>query len=123
MFLGLRTVIYMVDDLQQAKAWYTALLGQQPYFDEVFYVGYNVGGFELGLHPREAKEHSGHSPVSYWGVANIEVAFEKLLELGATVHQFVQDVGGGIKVASLYDPFGNLVGIIENSHFDKDSVA
>ena len=51
MFLGLRTVIYPSPDLATAKAWYTQALGQDPYFDEPFYVGFNVGGYELGLDP------------------------------------------------------------------------
>lgn len=50
-FLGLRTTIYPVTDLAKAKAWYSAVLGVKPYFDEPFYVGFNVGGFELGLDP------------------------------------------------------------------------
>jgi catechol 2,3-dioxygenase-like lactoylglutathione lyase family enzyme len=51
MFLGLRTVIYPAPDLAASKAWYTALLGVEPYFDEPFYVGFDVGGYELGLNP------------------------------------------------------------------------
>ena len=51
MFLGLRTVVYKVSDLGRAKAWYTKVLGIEPYFDEPFYVGFNVGGYELGLDP------------------------------------------------------------------------
>jgi catechol 2,3-dioxygenase-like lactoylglutathione lyase family enzyme len=51
MIQGLRTVIYHVDDLQKAKVWYSAVLGREPYFDEPFYIGFNVGGYELGLDP------------------------------------------------------------------------
>jgi catechol 2,3-dioxygenase-like lactoylglutathione lyase family enzyme len=67
MFQGLRTAIYHVDDLDKAKAWYSAVLGKQPYFDQPFYVGFNVGE--------------------------------------------------GIRVATVLDPFGNVFGIIENPHF------
>ncbi|TMG98319.1 MAG: VOC family protein, partial [Betaproteobacteria bacterium] len=49
--LGLRTAIYPAPDLQKAKQWYSELLVQAPYFDEPFYVGFSVGGFELGLVP------------------------------------------------------------------------
>ena len=117
-FLGLRTVIYKVDDLDKAKAWYSSILGIQPYFDEPFYVGFNVGGYELGLDPdtEEGKPGPGGS-VAYWGVADAEAVFARLIELGAREHSGVQEVGGGIKVAIVQDPFGNLFGIIENPHF------
>src|SRR5438552_6790905 len=49
--LGLRTLIYPVTDLDAAKAWFTELVGFGPYFDEPFFVGFSVGGYELGLLP------------------------------------------------------------------------
>ncbi|UCC48426.1 MAG: VOC family protein [Gemmatimonadota bacterium] len=118
MFLGLRTVVYQVDDLEEAKAWYSKVLGFEPYFDEAYYVGFNVGGFELGLLPVEDGEALGlGGTLAYWGVDDIEAAMAKLLDLGAGAHGEVQDVGEGIKVGSVVDPFGNLLGIIENPHF------
>jgi predicted enzyme related to lactoylglutathione lyase len=116
--LGLRTVIYPVDDLDRAKQFYSTLLDIQPYFDQPFYVGFNVGGYELGLDPNGAVPTGAHAgPVSYWGVANIDDTFKRSLELGATEHHGVQDVGEGIRVASIADPFGNVIGLIENPHF------
>lgn len=117
MFLGLRTVIYHVPDIDAAKKWYTALLGFGPYFDEPFYVGFNVGGYDLGLQPCDAGENTGAGVVAYWGVAEAEVALKYALEKGATSHEDLQDVGEGIKVATVKDPFGNVFGIIENPHF------
>ena len=118
MFLGLRTAVYYVGDMQKARDWYSSILGQQPYFDEPFYVGFNVSGFELGLHPDEGRK-KGEGHAAYWGVDNADIALQKLLELGATENEGVQDVGGGIKVATVKDPFGNVLGIIENPHFGK----
>lgn len=118
MFLGLRTAIYHVDDIEKAKAWYAEVLGVKPYFDQPFYVGFNVAGYELGLHPG-----AGNTPdkadgaVAYWGVADAAAAYQRIIELGATVHEAVQDVGEGIKVATVKDPFGNVFGIIENPNF------
>jgi predicted enzyme related to lactoylglutathione lyase len=118
MFLGLRTVAYQVEDLAAAKAWYSEALGFDPYFDEPYYVGFNVGGFELGLVPYEDGHPTGAgSTTVYWGVEDIRPAMSRLLEFGATVHGDVQDVGEGILVASVIDPFGNLLGIIQNPHF------
>lgn len=118
MFLGLRTVAYRVDDLEAAKTWYSEALGIAPYFDEPYYVGFNVGGFELGLYPAEDGVPVGIGGATvYWGVDDIEAAVERLLALGATLHGEIQDVGEGILVASVVDPFGNLLGVIRNPHF------
>jgi predicted enzyme related to lactoylglutathione lyase len=114
MFIGLRTLIYRVPELASASKWYAATLGIQPYFDEPFYVGFNVAGYELGLVPLEGKPLGS---TTYWGVENIEAAFARLLAQGAKVNDPIEEVGGGIKTASLTDPDGNLVGIIENPHF------
>lgn len=118
MFLGLRTAVYYVADMSKARDWYSSILGIKPYFDEPFYVGFNVGGFELGLHPDEGKS-KGDGQVAYWGVENAESSFERLVELGATPHDKVQEVGEGIKVATVKDPFGNVFGLIENPGFGK----
>src|SRR5579884_2695233 len=123
MILGLRTVIYHVPDLAKAKEWYSQVLGQAPYFDEPFYVGFHVGGFELGLDPDMTSYAEGVGGVgAFWGVADAAAAFKRLLELGAAAHEPVKEVGGGIRVATVEDPFGNLFGIIENPHFSPANV-
>ena len=121
MFLGLRTAGYRVNELERAKAWYSSILGFGPYFDEPFYVGFNVAGYELGLMPDESGSSAkSDNEVAYWGVENAESAIEMLLGKGATRHEDVQDVGGGIKVGTVKDPFGNVFGVIENPHFKLD---
>src|SRR5262249_42822485 len=85
MFQGLRTAIYHVNDLDKAKAWYSEILGIQPYFDKPFYVGFNVGGYELGLHPDNAKPHMRPAGVvAYWGVKDANASLARLIEKGAT---------------------------------------
>jgi predicted enzyme related to lactoylglutathione lyase len=116
-FLGLRTVLYAVDDLDRAKAWYTSVLGQEPYFAEPFYVGFNVGGFELGLDPNAENRPGAGGTVAYWGVEDIDAVHARLLELGARENGPIQDVGGDIRVATVLDPFDNVFGIIRNPHF------
>ena len=121
MFLGLRTVIYHVNDIEKAKAWYGRVLGFQPYFDRPFYVGFNVGGYELGLLPDDSgSSGTADSVVAYWGVDDAQESFKRLLELGATKHEDIQDVGEGIIVGAVKDPFGNIFGIIKNPHFKLD---
>ena len=120
MILGLRTVIYPAPDLQRAKRWYSELLGQSPYFDQPFYVGFSVGGFELGLVPEATPSTSGPQPL--WGVQSAESAYVRLVELDATPLEPVIEVGEGIKVAAVTDPFGNRFGVIENPHFNAAGV-
>ena len=117
-FLGLRTVIYHAPDLAKTKEWYAKALGIEPYFDQPFYVGFNVGGYELGLDPDASSTPGGKSgAVAYWGVSNAEESFRHLVSLGATKRSAPQEVGEGIRVATVFDPFGNIFGIIENPHF------
>jgi predicted enzyme related to lactoylglutathione lyase len=124
-FLGLRTVIYRATDLDKTKAWYSTVLGIAPYFDQPFYVGFNVGGYELGLDPNAddsgAPTGSGGA-VAYWGVTDAQAAFDRLISFGATERSGVQDVGEGIRVATVTDPFGNVLGIIQNPHFKLANV-
>lgn len=114
--LGLRTVGYKVGDLSKAKSWYAEAFGTQPYFDEVFYVGFNIAGYELGLMPDEAV--IGDNIVTYWGVEDIEAKYSHFLSLGAAEHEAPHNVGGEIMVASVKDEWGNIIGLIYNPHFN-----
>lgn len=120
MFLGLRTVIVPAPDLDAAKAWYAEVLGVAPYFDEPFYVGFSVAGYELGLDPDAAL---ATGPVSYWGVPDCDAAFRDLVGAGASPAAPVREVGDGIRVASVLDPAQNTIGIIENPHFSPAAIA
>ena len=116
--LGLRTAIYKVSDLQKAKEWYTKIFNTKPYFDEPFYIGYNIGGYELGLQPEETPVTvKNESVLVYWGVNNVNQEYKRLIELGATNHEEPQNVGGEIMVATVKDPWGNILGIIYNPEF------
>jgi len=119
MLLGLRTVIYNVENLERAKEWYTEFTGVTPYFDMPFYVGFNVGGFELGLDPDMSGVEKGNNAAAYWGVENIENAFARALAIGGENAGDIQSVGGDIKVAKVRDPFGNTIGLIEDPNFGK----
>ena len=117
MLLGLRTSIHPVADLAAATAWFASVLGHGPYFDEPFYVGFDVGGYELGLLPA-----GGDAPgevQTYWGVEDADRAMAALLSAGATAHTPVTDVGEGIRTALVRTPAGTLLGVIENPHFGE----
>ena len=117
MLLGLRTVIYRAPDIAAGKLWYTKFLGFGPYFDQPFYVGFNIGGYELGLDPDPSGRSGAGGSVAYWRVDAIDEAVRHFVRAGATVTSAVQDVGEGIKVAKVADPFGNIIGLLENPHF------
>jgi predicted enzyme related to lactoylglutathione lyase len=118
MMQGLATVIYYVPDLERAKAWYSRAFEQTPYFDQPFYVGFNLAGYELGLHPLGATHQSGSGGhVAYWRVSDIQTAVDHFVALDGAVVEAIQDVGEGIKVATVTDPFGNHIGLIENPKF------
>lgn len=117
-FHGLQTVVYAAPDLKSAKKWYAEVLGIKPYFVEDFYVGFNVGGYELALDPdRTVARPAGSGAIAYWGVDDVEEELNRLLSLGAKQHTPFHDVGGGIKVGTVLDPFGNAIGLIYNPHF------
>jgi predicted enzyme related to lactoylglutathione lyase len=120
MIQGLRTVVYPVTDIADATAWYQRVLEREPYFKEPYYVGFEVGGFELGLVPDGVPGAAGAT--AYWGTADIVAEVQRLLGLGALVDSPVTEVGGGISVAALKDPYGNLFGVIQNPHFDPAKV-
>lgn len=111
---GLRTVIYPSPDLDAAKSWWTKLLGIEPYFDEPFYVGYDVGGYELGLLPTAAPSDGA---LTYWGVADVATAVATAIADGATEHTPAADVGDGIITATVRTPTGSILGLIHNPHF------
>ena len=120
MIHGLRTIKYPVGNLEQAKQWYAQVFACEPYFDQPFYVGFAIGGFELGLVPDGTPGTQGS--VAYWGVDDIEQDVQRIAGLGATLSGKIEDVGDGIRVAELADPFGNLLGLIFNPHFDLKAV-
>lgn len=116
--LGLRTTAYKVSDIENAKKWYTFAFETKPYFDKPFYVGFNIGGYELGLQPEDTPDSvKGENVVTYWGVSDIVKVFSRFVGLGAVPHEEPQNVGGEIMVASVKDPWGNIIGIIYNPEF------
>jgi predicted enzyme related to lactoylglutathione lyase len=115
MFKKLRTVIYHVNDLQAAKKWYADVTGLVPYFDEPFYVGFDINGCELGLDPDMQNAEPGNQSVSYWAVEDVAGAVKKLSSLGGNIVQPKTNVGETIYVAIVTDPFGNNIGLIEGA--------
>ncbi len=115
--LGLRTTIYKVSDIDKAKAWYSKVFQTTPYFDEVFYVGFNIGGYELGLQPEEFDFPKTTNVACFWGVDNIQQTYDFFIQMGATADEAPQNVGGDIMVATVKDPWNNLIGLIYNPEF------
>ena len=116
--LGLRTTIYKVNDIGKARDWYEKAFETKAYFDEPYYVGFNIGGYELGLQPTEGtKGEKTESVVSYWGVEKIQEVYDRLLALGAMENEKPYNTGGEMMTATVKDPFGNVIGLIYNPYF------
>ena len=110
---GIKTVLHPVSDLEIAKAVYTALLGQPPQTDGPYYVGFDVAGQHIGLLPGGGPQHLT-SPLAYWHVPDIEAKLAEVTAAGATVEDPVSEVGGGRLVATVTDPDGNVLGLIQD---------
>jgi predicted enzyme related to lactoylglutathione lyase len=105
-------IVYPVKDVAAATRLYSALLGVEPYAETPYYVGYRIGGQEIGLDPNgHRKGQTG--PIAYRSVEDIRKSLELLVEAGAQVHQDVQDVGGGKLIAWVKDADGNLTGLVQ----------
>jgi predicted enzyme related to lactoylglutathione lyase len=110
---GVKTIIYPVKDIAQAKILYGNLLEAEPYMDAPYYVGFKVGDQDIGLDP------NGHSqgmtgPVGYYHVDDIKKSLQQLVNAGAQMQQEVKDVGGGKLIASVKDVVGNIIGLIQS---------
>jgi predicted enzyme related to lactoylglutathione lyase len=110
---GIKTVLHPVSDLARAKAVYAALLGVLPQADEAYYVGFEVGGQHIGLVPGGGPQGMT-SPVTYWEVPDIEAKLAEVTAAGCTVKESAHDVGGGRLVATVTDPDGNLLGLLQD---------
>ncbi len=101
--------------------WYGAAFQVEPFFGEPFYGGFNIAGYELGLMNDETTAAVKTANVlSYWGVEDIDGEVARLISLGATEDSMPVNVGGEIMVASVKDPWGNLIGLIYNPDFKLD---
>jgi predicted enzyme related to lactoylglutathione lyase len=110
---GIKTVLHPVSDLAAAKAVYTALLGVAPSADSSYYVGFDVAGQHIGLVPGGGPQGMT-SPVAYWHVPDIEAKLAEVTAAGATVNEAPRDVGGGRLVATVTDPDGNVLGLLQD---------
>ena len=110
---GIQTVLHPVSDLEKAKTMYTALLGVAPQADGPYYVGFEAAGQQIGLVPGGGPQGMT-SPVAYWHVADIEAKLAEVTAAGATVKEAAHDVGGGRLVATVTDPDGNVLGLLQD---------
>jgi predicted enzyme related to lactoylglutathione lyase len=110
---GIKTVLHPVSDVAKAKEVYAALLGVAPQADESYYVGFDVGGQHIGLVPGGGPQGMA-SPVAYWQVSDIEAKLAEVTAAGATVKEPAHDVGGGRLVATVTDPDGNVLGLLQD---------
>lgn len=116
---GAKTILHPVSDLGRAKALYTALLGVAPQADSDYYVGFDAAGQHVGLVPGGGPQGMS-SPVAYWHVADIDAKLAELIAAGATVREPAHEVGGGRRVATVTDPDGNVLGVLQDREARRD---
>jgi predicted enzyme related to lactoylglutathione lyase len=109
---GIRTILYPVKDIAQAKKMFNKLLGVQPIVDQPYYVGYQVGGQDIGLDPNGFKQGMT-GPLAYYHVDDIKQSLQDILDAGGLIQAAVRDVGGGKLAAAVRDPDGNSIGLIQ----------
>lgn len=125
---GLTTIVHIAADVPAATAWYAELLGVEPYFarptpEEPLYVEFRIGDRQAELGIMDARFAAGgplekpSGAITYWAVDDVEAAYARLLELGATPHEGPTERGPGFVTASAVDPFGNVVGVMFNQHY------
>ena len=122
MLRGFATVSYYAADLAAASAWYSEVLGIQPYFERPGYLEFRVGDYqhELGIIDAKYRPNRPEQPggeVIHWHVDDLQGAYERLLELGATTYQAPIEHGPGFVTAAVVDPFGNVLGVMYNQHY------
>ena len=110
---GIKTILHPVSDLEKAKPVYEALIGTPPQADAPYYVGFDAAGQHIGLVPGGGPQGMT-SPVAYWHVADIEAKLAEVTAAGAIVKEPAHDVGGGRLVATVTDPDGNVLGLLQD---------
>ena len=110
---GIKTVLHPVSDLDAAKKVYSALLGIEPQADGSYYVGYDAAGQHIGLVPGGGPQAMS-GPVAYWHVADLDAKLGEVTAAGATLRDAPRDVGGGRRVATVTDPDGSVLGLLQD---------
>ena len=107
---GVKTIIYPVKDVNEAKTLFRKLLEVEPYADQPYYVGFKVGDQDIGLVPSNPEA----GMTAFYHVDNIKNSLQVLIDGGGTVIQDVKNVGGGRLIASIRDKDSNIIGLIQN---------
>lgn len=107
---GVKTILYPVKDMTQAKALFRKFLGIEPYADQPYYVGFKIGDQDIGLVPNNPEA----GMTAFYHVDDIKNSLQILLDAGAVIIQDVKNVGGGRLIASAKDVDGNLIGLVQN---------
>ena len=113
MIEGIKMAVHPATDLATAKAVYPALLGVPAQTDGSSFVGFEAAGRHIGLVPGGGPRGTT-SPVAYWRVPDLEAKLAEVTAAGATVKEPARDVGGGRLLATVTDPDGNVLGLLQD---------
>lgn len=129
MLRGLTSLQLFVDDVAAAERWYADLLGVDPYFRSED-AGLPPGArrvprrrlpSELGVTDRklapDGLQTGPSGTVTYWQVDDVTAVFDRLISMGAKPLQSPTELNRGFMIASVVDPFGNVLGLRFDPHF------
>ena len=126
---GFATINLWADDVAAAAAWYTEFLGVEAYFERPgpdgrpAYVEFRIGDYEaeVGIIDRRyAPPGAATGPggaIMHWHVDDLEATVQRLLSMGAEEYHPITPRGEGFVTASVVDPFGNVLGVMDNPHY------
>jgi predicted enzyme related to lactoylglutathione lyase len=129
MFRGIATLNFYAVDMVAAEKWYSDLLQTAPYFRRDMegspaYLEWRLGDRETEFGLIDARfapsaPDAAGGAIAHWAVDDVEAVYADLIERGATAHQAPTDRGPGFVTASVIDPFGNVLGVMKNVHYEE----
>ena len=121
--IGVATLSIWADDHGAAVKWYTRQFGIHPYYERQGYAEFRVGEAqtELGIIDKRfgPPQSAPSGVIVYWAVTDVAAKLKELKQEGAQEYQPLQDRGNGFITTTVVDPFGNILGIMQNPHFQE----
>ncbi len=120
---GLATSHFQAGGRSAARAWYSDLFASEPYFVRDGYLEWRFGRDDDEFGIIDARFVSGHAEREpggqyvYWSVDDVRSTIDDLVRRGATVFEPATDRGVGWVSGAVVDPFGNILGLIQNPHW------